>query len=338
MEHIKELANSIGDPKMDAAIRALVGVCELLFPDRVRAYYLTGSAADGTLVASSDIDLEFIFKGKLTPDEDAKLDNLWEYMRLISPYELDFYGVGEDEMPPRVRAQIIESAVFLYGDAGFADRLPMPSREEAERIGFNPVNAIFTLRKYANPDLTTLVYPLTFPNPSAEFLGYEARPVMGRDGQETLSTKDLVAVLTNIATGRIAAEQGRIVTSKKDSFRLYRELVNDEWTDLIAFGYETCRNEWNYQLPENEADRTHLHAACVRTLEFENFYLQTVVPDLLLRHITNPVSAIHVIAIKFAGKIHFPQDERIVAVLQSVAANGVPEAQQAAQESLARLK
>ena len=33
----------------------LVGLCELTFPERIQAYYLVGSYADGSAVPSSDL-------------------------------------------------------------------------------------------------------------------------------------------------------------------------------------------------------------------------------------------------------------------------------------------
>jgi hypothetical protein len=60
----------------DRVLGGFIGVCELVFPGRVRAYFLTGSTADGTAVRtpgdalnSSDIDLTVVFAGTLSgPD------------------------------------------------------------------------------------------------------------------------------------------------------------------------------------------------------------------------------------------------------------------------------
>ncbi|MEO7910884.1 MAG: nucleotidyltransferase domain-containing protein, partial [Roseiflexaceae bacterium] len=57
-----ELSTSSGSQPADNALRGLVGVFELHFPGRIRAYYVEGSYADRTAIATSDIDLVLIFK------------------------------------------------------------------------------------------------------------------------------------------------------------------------------------------------------------------------------------------------------------------------------------
>jgi predicted nucleotidyltransferase len=44
-------------PTTNPVVRGLVELFELVFPARIRGYYLLGSFAEGTAVALSDIDL-----------------------------------------------------------------------------------------------------------------------------------------------------------------------------------------------------------------------------------------------------------------------------------------
>jgi len=51
------LLNTTGHQRIDDIIRGLIGIFEAAFPDRIRAYYLAGSYADGSAVPLSDIDI-----------------------------------------------------------------------------------------------------------------------------------------------------------------------------------------------------------------------------------------------------------------------------------------
>ena len=63
------LIASTGVENVDAIACEIIGKVEQSFPGRIRGYYLEGSYADGTAVATSDIDLRVVFKRSLTSDE-----------------------------------------------------------------------------------------------------------------------------------------------------------------------------------------------------------------------------------------------------------------------------
>ncbi|MCL5998358.1 MAG: nucleotidyltransferase domain-containing protein [Chloroflexi bacterium] len=56
------LHNTTGQSQVDNLLRGLIGLCELAFPQRVRAYYLVGSYADGSAVGGSDVDVRIVFR------------------------------------------------------------------------------------------------------------------------------------------------------------------------------------------------------------------------------------------------------------------------------------
>ena len=62
---------STGRPNVDEILRHVVGAFETTFEGRVRSYYLTGSFADYTAQAFSDIDLSLLFRGSLATAEEA---------------------------------------------------------------------------------------------------------------------------------------------------------------------------------------------------------------------------------------------------------------------------
>lgn len=48
------LLDSTNNPQADEILRGVIGICEMVFSERVRAYYLVGSYQGGTAVARSD--------------------------------------------------------------------------------------------------------------------------------------------------------------------------------------------------------------------------------------------------------------------------------------------
>jgi hypothetical protein len=55
--------HSTGNQQVDHILQGVIGLYEMIFPGRIRGYYLVGSYADGSAVAASDIDVEIWFKG-----------------------------------------------------------------------------------------------------------------------------------------------------------------------------------------------------------------------------------------------------------------------------------
>lgn len=70
------LANRTNNPDIDAAIQAIISIYEATFPKRVRGYFLVGSYSDDSAIASSDIDMQIVFKDAISDAERARCDAL----------------------------------------------------------------------------------------------------------------------------------------------------------------------------------------------------------------------------------------------------------------------
>ena len=57
------LFNSTGNQQVDDILRGVIGISEIVFPNRIRGYYLTGSYANSYALPTSDIDMTIVFKG-----------------------------------------------------------------------------------------------------------------------------------------------------------------------------------------------------------------------------------------------------------------------------------
>jgi hypothetical protein len=67
---LRNLQQSTGTVRTDAAMAVVIGAFEAAFPDRVRGYYLHGSVADDTEIGTSDLDLDIVVKGALRGAEE----------------------------------------------------------------------------------------------------------------------------------------------------------------------------------------------------------------------------------------------------------------------------
>jgi predicted nucleotidyltransferase len=57
------LLATTGHPRIDATLRGIIGLYEIVFPGRISGYYVIGSYADGNPVPTSDLDGLILFKG-----------------------------------------------------------------------------------------------------------------------------------------------------------------------------------------------------------------------------------------------------------------------------------
>src|SRR5260221_14733461 len=78
------LLYSTQSSRIDYILLAIIGFCEMLFPNRIRGYYLQGSYATGNATSMSDIDMILLFRGGFIDEEERqsawKVDTLSEWL------------------------------------------------------------------------------------------------------------------------------------------------------------------------------------------------------------------------------------------------------------------
>ncbi|NKB66070.1 MAG: hypothetical protein GKR89_03325 [Candidatus Latescibacteria bacterium] len=84
------LRNSSGDARVDRILCAQIGLCELMFPDLIRGYYVTGSYARGQALPNSDVDFYVIFKVQLDDADQEKVRSLSQYCYQLDPLKGGF--------------------------------------------------------------------------------------------------------------------------------------------------------------------------------------------------------------------------------------------------------
>lgn len=269
-QNLPTLIASTGSDAADEAVRALLGRLEDAFPGRLRSCYVEGSYADGSAVATSDIDLTIVFKERFAGAEERE-----QATRLVadcatrSPVELDIDLTDEAGLAGGVYPALKEAGRCLYGEDQRARMLLLPLDEWTRQR----MHAAYVLLVHIFARPRVVSYPLSYPDPVDPFFGYARRKVRLDDGELAPSTRDLARVMSWIGTALLAYRAGVYVARKSACHQAYRLHIGDEWAPLLEETYRRCRTQWRYLLPAGADDRRALRALCERTLQFENHYL-----------------------------------------------------------------
>jgi hypothetical protein len=308
------LLDSTGDAGADRCARGVIDRFEAAFPGRVRGYYVEGSRADGSGLASSDLDLTIVFKGG--PADEAtrqRAARLAEACTALGAVELDVVVEDEARLAAGVPPMFALGSRLLYGE-DIRDRVPLLPIEAWSR---DRLHAAYWLLVTVFGRRTVVAPPLACPDPASAFHGYANRPVRLADGTAVASTRNLIRVTGWIATARLAREAGRYVARKRDCHALYRRWIGDEWAPLLEEIYLTCRGAWDCRIPADEAERRRLRAICARTLAFENDFLRRY-KEFLLAELRTADTPDRAHALRLLARIPY-LDEEIAAAVRSCA-------------------
>lgn len=265
------LLNSTQNAKADRLLQNVIGLFEMVFAGRVRAYYVKGSYADNSPVGSSDIDLTLLFKGSFEAEaERAQVEQLAHYCVGLSEIELDISLEDETKWRDEGLWPNLQMGGLLVYGTEVRDQFEIVSVEQWTR---DRMHSSYWRTARLFERVVPLTYPLALPDPNAEFGGYDQRKVRLPDGREVNCTRDLIRLTGWAATALIAYQTGHYVSRKRDCHLLYRQLIGDEWAALLDEIYQKCRVEWNYLIPTDVAAHQELRDICQRTLNFENHFL-----------------------------------------------------------------
>lgn len=235
------------------------------FPGRILAVYSTGSYSGGYAVAGSDLDLVFIFSGKVSEAERKEGAQLIEHLSKMVALELDL----------DLRCEVEEVRPALKFDSTF-----IRGTDVRERLQVMSVSYWIRERMHAGCWLMCHLFgrtgvaqiPLPFANPSEEFFGYNTDRGGAADGSEG-STKDLVRAMSWAATALVGRQSEDYVTSKAHLLSILHQYLPSEWALFVEDLFRFCRMETNYGVPKDPGGRKKLRDLCRRTGEFESYFL-----------------------------------------------------------------
>lgn len=285
------LRASSGNAQIDQITAGVISVFETHFPNRISGYYFQGSCADQATTSLSDIDLHVVYRTSPATTEQQDFATLRNALKQVSPRPLDLSRSDETTLrqanqlhfqpdwEPVFNAVTLKGAsVSLFG-VDIRDHIPLVPQDVYTRTYMHfPYVVLAAQRKYP----ARLPYPLVFLDPMDEFFGYTGRLVRITQDKQVPSTKRVVHASGFIATALLALHTPIIVADKRTAITAYRQHINDGWADHLEAIHSYCRVQWDYQVPEAEADRAILRELCRWELAFENHFL-TIYRDYL-RH------------------------------------------------------
>ena len=271
------LPDTTGDGRVDRVTRGFIRVVEFLFPGRIRACYLTGSSIDGTAahvdgdsLNSSDIDITVIFKGRAEQYERDRFKacrRACEELSQLGLDQLDAVALDEEGLFERGDVTLGTASMLVYGEDIRAS-IPLPSL--SDHINQAVALSLDLLGTLRGIPATALTRPLAYPVGDGEFYGYDYREEAygGKPG-----TRIMVDAVSWMSTALLALQSGRYASTKRDAVRLYREFIDDEWTEVVEGVYECCKLRWGYGIPCDDEERHSLRGLCRKVLGFENHFL-----------------------------------------------------------------
>lgn len=276
--HNIALINSTHNTSIDAALISIIAELMSHFPDRIHSYYVEGSYANNSHIATSDIDLLIVFREDFVDAQEVTEAHALA-LRCASQYgiELDPVILNQNILSRGVSPGFKMGSVLLYGP-DIRPETPLVSLNEWMR---DRMHTSYWRTGHLFNRGGVVTSPITYPDPSGEFYGYDARKLRLPDGQEVNCTRDLIRLVGWSATAIIAFKAGRYVARKSDCHRIYQECFQDEWGQLLQDIYDYCRSRWNYLIPEACEERERLRTICERTLAFENHFLRVYQEFLL---------------------------------------------------------
>ncbi|QBD82014.1 hypothetical protein EPA93_40970 [Ktedonosporobacter rubrisoli] len=276
------LRNSTHVARVDAVLRRVLLAFVEVFPARACSVYIEGSFADGSGISSSDLDLKIILKDSfIDVEEQNRAAEFMQFATTLAPLELDIEVIDEQSLLGGVSPLLKLGSLLVYGEDMLQDKPIVPLIQWARDRMHSSYWRTIHLFGRSLP----LHSPLTFPDPAAEFYGYDRRKWRLENGEEVNCTRDLIRLVSWSATGILAFKAGRYVVRKRDCHKVYQACFSDEWGQLLQDIYELCRNKWHYLIPVQADERRALRAICERTLAFENHFLQ-IYKEFLLQELS----------------------------------------------------
>jgi hypothetical protein len=311
---------STKNERIDLTLQGVIKLYETVFPERLRAYYLVGSYGENAPTTGSDVDLFVVFKGSFQGNEEDKFYEVAQACYKITSLDLELHAFNEETMYQEGDVFIKSAGSLIFGE-DIRSNLSFPTVKNWLRL-IMPFTLSF--RSMLHPDKPVFQYPLGYINPEAEFYGYERVKMRDKQGVPNIpSTRYLVGIATWQATALLARQTGKLVGRKSDCIKAYREFIGDSWTEPLEKIYYQCRNEWNYFIPENPAQRQEIKELCQQALAFENHFLLSF-KDFLLAELKETELKCKLEALKYLSKIVYPGDE----VIQTLQALETPEDEQ----------
>ena len=306
------LTKTIGCELADGVLQEIVTRFEDAFSNRIIGYFVEGSFADQTAVATSDLDLVIVFREQFAASEKDAAALLVTALETNSSIELDIELTDEVSLQASADPMFKLGARLVYG-MDIRETIPLMAITEWAR---RRMHAAYWLMVNVFERPRPVRAPLDFPRQGDPFYGYVNRPMRLADGREVLTTRNLIRVTGWIATARLAYEAQEYVVRKRECYSTYQRAIGDEWTSFLAQIDQRCRTDWHYRIPETAEEQQALRAILTKTLAYENHFLD-VYRHFLLDELASPQHDAQLAALNFLNQIPF-NDTKVIQTAQKL--------------------
>jgi hypothetical protein len=263
------LVESTGDLRIDRVLQAVVQSFVDAMPGQVIGCFLLGSHGEGRSHSRSDVDIAVLLE---EPRRAALVHRVVESCTRKSPIPVDIMALTPNEFvanhPALVPAFKVASRIVWGRD--LREELPWPDAIAYTRHAIElAVSCMAAIR-----GVESLVEPLQYPDPGGEFFGYDGL-IRGRLLAPRPNSRGLTVTISRIVIAHVAVQAGKFCASREEHLRLYRTETEARSMDLIDFMEQHCRKRWHHEIPDTPGDRTKLREHCARTLDFEQYSVES---------------------------------------------------------------
>lgn len=279
-----DLNYKTSDERLNQRLAALINILELIFPERIRAYYLSGSALNGTMVKHSDLDVIAVFRGEFADGEADKLRMVRRDLTALSEVRYDIVPRCEAQLKREGVTGLKLATAFLYGD-DLRDEIPL---EPVAKFRHDVLHGFVYYARELRGHIDQLKYPLTCPDAADFYYGYTT---FGNwDGTAyTAGTRIIINCITLGATARVLQETGERCTSKLEAVQRYQETIGGRWGEWLVEVFKLCKLEWEYDLPTTTAAQKKLQTLLGQMADYENAVLEAF-RDILTAEADIPIT------------------------------------------------
>lgn len=272
-ESIAYIRSSVDAEKFYAGLAELMAAA---FPERLQSIYLLSSRADGSAIATSDVDLALVFHGAIDPAERPRIKAVLDALQRVSPVMLDATITSDAELARGITTSL-QNHRLLSGPDVLKDKPLKPKGEMLLYYAGFAFHFVCAIRKGHEG----LRYPLQFPGEPTGYCGYEVKGTRISDGGYTRGLNLLGTLVSSIASFRLAARANVFSPGKSRTLGLYRQhLPHDAWLPMLEELHALIRTKLGGKIPPPGEDEARLFHWCPQVLTLENEFVGDVIMSI----------------------------------------------------------